>query len=125
MKHGKIAVAVLLCAVLLCGLLLTACAGSVTEVKDLDASLEKAVRDYLADYVKNNVTFYLYDEESTRIDSVEADGINYTVKGVLGLKKETGTAASADFDLTVEFINFVGMTTATFRMLEAQVSDPR
>ena len=124
MKHRKIAVAALLCAALVCGLFLTACTGTVTEVKDLEASLDKAARDYLADYVKNNITFYSYDGAATRIDSVEADDIIYTVKGVVGLQKATGAAASADFDLTVEFINFAGQTTATFRMLDAHVGDP-
>lgn len=126
MKHRKIAVAALLCAALVCGLLLTACTGSVTEVKDLDAALEKAVRDYLSDYVKNNLSDYDYDEAATSIDAPTNEDIMYTVKGVLGLtRKDTGTAATADFDLSVEFINFVGQTTATFRMLEAKVADPR
>ncbi len=125
MKHGKIAIAALLCAVLVCGLLLTACTGSVTEVKDLEASLEKAAKDYLSDYVKNNLGDYDFDADSTRIDPPANDGILYTVKGVLGLtNKESGAAASADFDLNLEFVNFVGQTTATFRMLEAKVGEP-
>lgn len=126
MKHRKIAIAVLLCAALVCGLFLTACTGSVTEVKDLNSSLEKAVKDYLSDYVKTNLPGYEYDEATTRIDAPTNEDIMYSVKGVLGLTdKATGAAATADFDLMVEFINFVGQTTATFRMLEANVADPR
>ena len=126
MKHRKIAVAVLLCAVLVCGLFLSACTGSVTEVKDLENSMAKAVKDYLKDYVKTNLPDYEFDEAATRIDAPTNDDIIYTVKGVLGLtRKDTGAAASADFNLSVENINFVGQTTATFRMLEANVADPR
>lgn len=126
MKHRKIALAALLCTALICGLLLTACTGSVTEVKNLDAALDKAVRDYLTDYVKTNFEGYTLDEATTRIDEPEHDDIMYTVKGAIGLTdKETGAAASSDFDMTVEFINFVGQTTATFRMLELNVAAPR
>ena len=126
MKHRKIAFAALLCVTLVCGLFLSAYTGSVTEVKGLDSALEKAVRDYLADYVKANLADYQYDQESTQINSPANDGINYTVKGTLGLKnKASGAAASSAFELRVEFINYVGQTTATFRMLEANVGAPR
>ncbi len=125
MRHGKIAVAALLCAVLACGLLLSACTGTVTEVKGFDAAMSKAVTDYLKDYVKNNLPDYSYDADSTRIDEPTNDGIDYTVRGVLGLKnKDTDAAASADFALELEFINYAGQTQATFRMTDAKISDP-
>ncbi len=125
MKHVKISVAVLLCAVLACGLLLSACTGTVTEVKGLDSAMNKAVTDYLKDYVKTELAGYSFDTETTRIDAPAKDGGNYVIKGVLGLKKGESGTASADFTLKMEFINYAGQTNATFRMLDAQVSAPR
>lgn len=125
MKHVKISVAVLLCAVLACGLLLSGCTGTVTEVKGLEAAIDKAVTDYLKDYVKTELSDYSFDAETTRVDTPVKDGGNYVVKGVLGLKKGESGTASADFTLKMEFINYAGQANATFRMLDAQVSAPR
>ena len=126
MKHRKRTLAGLLCLTLLLVLCLTACTGDVQDVSDLETALNKAAGEYLSDYAKNSLDGYVLNQETTRIDSVQNEDIVYTLKGVMGLSEESsGAARTADFTMKIEFINYAGMTSATFRMLEINVADPK
>lgn len=109
MKQKKKAIAALFCLMLACVLLLTACTGSVTEVTNLDEAIQKAAAEYLT-------ANYDVSADAVKINSVEHEDLIYTVAGVLEGEN------SRDFTLKMEFVNYAGMMSATFRMLEAEVS---
>lgn len=124
MKQTKRAVAILLAVLTLFALLLSSCAAGVTEIKDAESAAGKAAKDYLKDYVKKNVTDKVFAEDLTKVTSVEKDGKNYTVLGFYAVKdsEESTDVKTAVFTLKMELIDYVGMTTATFRLLEANIT---
>ena len=124
MKQTKRAVAILLAVLTLFALLLSSCAAGVTEIKDAESAAGKAAQDYLKDYVKKNVTDKVFAEDLTRVTSVKKDGKIYTVLGFYAVKdsEESTDVQTAVYTMKMELIDYVGMTTATFRLLEANIA---
>ena len=125
MKRTKRAVAVLVSALLLCALLLSGCTGEKTEIKDFDKNLNKACLDWLKNYVTTEKENYNCDESLTEIkETKNTDGNLYEATGILCIvEKETKQPETAEFKIVLENVDYVGMSTATFRLMDFQIGE--
>lgn len=124
MKQAKRALGMLIAVLVLCSLL-AGCAGTRTEIKDLDKSLNKATEEWLKNYVSTEMKGFSVVKDQTEIREIKSTTENvYEASGTLAVtEKATGEMKAADYTLVIENIDYVGMVTATFKLKEFRIGE--
>ena len=120
MKQARKKLWVPLLALVLVSMLLAGCTATSQEVRNLDKAALTAAQDLSKAYIKNEFgNQYLFDSESSQLGTAEHVSENlWRVSGVLGLKEaETEQTHTMPYTVELESIDYIGMVTATFRLV--------
>ncbi len=125
MKKTKNTLAILLSVLIVCTFLLSGCTGQRAEVKDLEKAATKAAMDWYKNYVTTEMKDCSYNKDYSEVTEIEQTEDNHLViTGVLGVKeRETGEIKQAKCRLELLNADYVGMPTATFKMLSFDLED--
>ena len=124
MKHIKKTAIIFLVAALLLSTLLVGCSSpkSVYPESVVESSAKAAAKERIKTELSTNYkTFKIAKEaEDLVLESVEHDGMDWTVAGKATVtnKSDAADVQTVDFSISLELIDYVGQPTPTFKLIE-------
>ena len=129
MKQFKKFATIFLVAALVLSTLLVGCSAPKSVYQDsvLESSATSAAKDRVKTELSNNYKTYKIAKEAEDlvVESVEHDGLDWTVTGkaTVTSKSDAADVQTVDFSIALHLIDYVGQPTPTFKLIDFQMGE--